>query len=644
MLISAISGTAGVGKTALAVRWAHQVIDRFPDGQLYVNLRGFGPYGTPASPAEAVRGFLDGLAVRAERIPASLEAQTALYRSVTAGKRILILLDNARNEQQVRPLLAACPSCLVLVTSRSQLTGLIAAEGAIPIVLDVLTEPEARELLARRLGKERISQEPAAAAELIGRCVRLPLALSIVSVRAAIQPRQRLAAVAMELRQARSRLDALGTDDAVSDVRAVFSWSYGALSETAARTFRLLGTHPGPDISIRAASSLTAVPEAELARAFAELAQVYLVSEHVPGRFTFHDLLRAYAFEQAQAREDEAARTAARRRVLDHYLHTAHGGALLLSTAKDALPLGKPAAGSVPEELSCYAAAWAWFEAEHRVLKAIIGQAAEAGFENDASQLSWLFSDFLDLRGYWHDWADLQRTALAAAQRAADRAGEARSHRDLGYACVRLGLYAEARYNLSRALVLHAGMHDRVGQARARYALAQAAEEEHCYAEALGHAERALSLYSAAGHRAGQGRALNAVGWYRAHLGDTAAAVEFCRQALVIQRDLGDGQAQADTLDSLGYACLRLGQRAQAVSYYRSASELYGQFSIRPGQADSLKNLGDLHQEAGNLQAAADCWRQALAILEDMELPGADQIRASLDSAPPRGTFRRPAS
>ena len=634
MLIAAISGTAGVGKTALAVRWAHRVVDRFPGGQLYVNLRGFGPAGTPATPAEAVRGFLDGLAVRAERIPAGLEAQTALYRSVTAGQRILILLDNARDEQQVRPLLAACPSCLVLVTSRSQLTGLIAAEGAVPVVLDVLTEPDARELLAGRVGAERISQEPAAAAELIRRCVRLPLALSIVSARAAIQPRPRLAAVARELIQARSRLDALATGDAASDIRAVFSWSYLALSETAARTFRYLGTHPGPDVSIRAASSLTAVPEAQLTRAFAELAQAHLLSEHAPGRFTFHDLLRAYAIEQAQASDDEAARTAARRRTLDHYLHTARGAALLLSTAKEAIPLGEPVAGSVPEELSCYAAAWAWFEAEHPVLKAVIGQAAEAGSGNDASQLSWLLSDFLDLRGHWHDWADLQRTALAAARRATDHVGEARSHRDLGYACVRLGSYAEARYHLGRALVLYAGMDDRIGQARALYALAQAEEEEHCYAEALQHAERALSLYGAAGHRAGEGRARNAVGWYRAHLGDAAGAVEFCRQALVIQRDLDDGPAQADTLDSLGYAYLRLGQRARAIRCYRSAIELYGQFSIRPGQADSLRELGDLHHGAGDPGAAAGCWRRALAILEDMKLP-ADQIRARLGSASP---------
>lgn len=633
MLIAAISGTAGVGKTALAVRWAHRVIDRFPDGQLYVNLRGFGPSGAPATPAEAVRGFLDGLAVRAGDVPASLEAQAALYRSLTAGRRILILLDNARDEQQIRPLLPAGPDCLVLVTSRSRLTGLIAAEGAAPVVLDVLTEPDARELLARRMGEEQLSQEPAAATELIRRCVRLPLALSIVCARAAIQSGPRLAAAVRELRQARSGLDALATGDAISDVRAVFSWSYRALSETAARTFRLLGTHPGPDVSLRAASSLTAVPEAQLARAFAELAQVHLLSEHVPGRFTFHDLLRAYALEQAQAREDEAARAAARRRALDHYLHTAHGAALLLSSAKETIPLGKPAPGSVPEELSGYTAAWAWFEAEHRVLKALIGQAAEAGFENDAWQLSWLLSDFLDLRGYWHDWADLQRMALTATQRAADRLGEARSHRDLGYACVRLGSYPEARYHLGRALVLHAEMEDPIGQARALYALAQAAEEEHSYAEALGHAEQALSLYTAAGHRAGQGRAGNAVGWYRAHLGDAAGAVVFCQQALVIQRDLDDGPAQADTLDSLGYAYLRLGQRAQAIRCYRSAIELYGQFSIRPGQADSLRELGDLHHGAGNLGAAAGCWRRALAILEDMRLPGADQIRARLGPA-----------
>ena len=634
MLIAAISGTAGVGKTALAVRWADRVIDGFPDGQLYVNLRGFGPSGAPATPAEAVRGFLDGLAVPAERIPAGLEAQTALYRSVTVGQRILILLDNVRDEQQVRPLLAASPSCLVLVTSRNKLTGLIAAEGAVPVVLDVLTEPDARELLASRMGEEQVSQEPAAAAELIRRCARLPLALSIVSARTAIQPGQRLAAVARELRQARSRLDALATGDAASDVRAVLAWSYCALTETAARTFRLLGTHPGPDVSIRAAASLTGVPEARLAGAFAELAEMNLLSEPVPGRFTFHDLLRAYAVELALAREDEAARAAARRRTLDHYLHTARGAALLLSPAKEAISLDEPAAGCVPEELCCYAAAWAWFEAEHQVLKAVIVQAAEAGSENDAAQLSWLLSDFLDLRGYWHDWADLQRTALAAARRVANRVAQARSHRDLGYACVRTRSYAEARYHLGQALAIYAGIADHIGQARALYALAQAAEEEHRYPEALGYAERTLSSYITAGHRAGQGRARNAVGWYRAHLGDAAGAVAFCQQALVIQRDLDDGPAQADTLDSLGYAYLRLGQRAEAVRCYQGAIELYGHFSIRPGQADSLRALGDLHHEAGDPEAAMSCWRRALAILEDMKLAGAGQLRARIGAAP----------
>jgi len=272
VVISAVSGTAGVGKTALAVQWAHRVAARFPDGQLYVNLRGFGPGGQPVEPAEAVRGFLAGMGVAQDQVPDGAPAQTALYRSLLAGKRVLVVLDNARNAGQVRPLLPGSPGCLAIVTSRSDLAGLVAAEGAYPVSLDLLPPAEAGELLAHRLGEARVASEPAAVSEIIERCARLPLALAIAAARAASRPGFPLAAIAAGLRRATATLDPFGGTDPATDVRAVFSWSCRLLSADAARLFALLGLHPGPDISLPAAASLAAVPPGRAEALLAELA------------------------------------------------------------------------------------------------------------------------------------------------------------------------------------------------------------------------------------------------------------------------------------------------------------------------------------------------------------------------------------
>jgi DNA-binding SARP family transcriptional activator len=272
VVISAVSGTAGVGKTALAVQWAHRVAARFPDGQLYVNLRGFGPGGQPVEPAEAVRGFLAGMGVAQDQVPDGAPAQTALYRSLLAGKRVLVVLDNARDAGQVRPLLPGSPGCLAIVTSRSDLAGLVAAEGAYPVSLDLLPPAEAGELLAHRLGEARVASEPAAVSEIIERCARLPLALAIAAARAASRPGFPLAAIAAGLRRATATLDPFGGTDPATDVRAVFSWSCRLLSADAARLFALLGLHPGPDISVPAAASLAAVPPGRAEALLAELA------------------------------------------------------------------------------------------------------------------------------------------------------------------------------------------------------------------------------------------------------------------------------------------------------------------------------------------------------------------------------------
>jgi transcriptional regulator with XRE-family HTH domain len=396
-LILAISGTAGVGKTALAVHWAHQVAERFPDGQLYVNLRGFDPSGAPVAPAEAIRSLLDAFGMSAERIPASPDAQAALYRSLLADRRMLVILDNARDEAQVRPLLPGNAPCLVVVTSRRQLAGLAATECAQLMNLDVLTDAEAHEMLCHRLGPELGDGEAEAVVELISLCARLPLALAIVAARHAARPSHALHALVEELRPAQDRLtllDATDVADAVTSARAVFSWSYQSLTQPAARMFRLLAVHPGPDITAAAAASVAGLCQERARQALTELVLANLLAEHADGRYTCHDLLRAYAAEQAGRSDSDADRRAAMHRMLDHYLHTAFGAARLLDQADLPARPHTLAPGVIPEELADRREAYAWFEAERPVLSAAISQAARHGFDGHARHLPQMLRKF----------------------------------------------------------------------------------------------------------------------------------------------------------------------------------------------------------------------------------------------------------
>jgi DNA-binding SARP family transcriptional activator/Tfp pilus assembly protein PilF len=631
VVISAIAGSAGIGKTALAVHWAHRVADRFPDGQLYVNLRGFDPSGSPMAPAEAVRGFLDALAVPQERLPVDLDAQAALYRSRLAGKRLLVVLDNARDTAQVRPLLPGTPGCLVLVTSRNRLTGLIADAGAQPLPLDLFTEAEAEALLARRLGAARLIAEPQAAREIITSCARLPLALTLVAARVAAQPTFPLATLAGELRDRHVRLDALaGQDGPAADVRSVFSWSYRQLGDPAARLFRLLGLHPGPHVTAAAAASLAGLPLPRVRPLLAELTGSHLLAEPTPGQYVFHDLLRAYATELASAVDEDAGRHTAIHRLLDHYLGTAHAAVRLLHWIRIPIVLARQQPGITLVDLPDAPQALAWFAAEHPVLLAVVDQAASAGFDTHAWQLVWSLEMFFDRQGHWHDWVATGQTALAAAHRLADPLPQALAHRSLSGACIRLGRHAEAVDHTHQALVLFEELDDRVGQAHTHLNHTRALERQGCHDEALHHARRALQLFRDVGERHGQARALNAVGWCHALLGDHQQALVCCRQALTLFRDVGDRHGEATTWDSLGLGHSRLGQHTQALDCYRRAIELYQELGSCYYEATSLAALGDALYAAGELPAARDVWQQALIILDQLAHPRAETVRARL--------------
>ncbi len=643
--IIVISGTAGVGKTALAVRFGRQVAKRFPDGQLYVNLRGLDPATTPMEPGEALRFFLDSFGVPPHRIAVGPEAQAALYRSLLDGKRMLIVLDNASNAAQVRPLLPGSPGCLVVVTSRNQMAGLVAAEGAVPLTLDVLSQEEAHEMLARRLGHDRATAEPEAADEIIEECARLPLALSIIVGRAAGRPRRSLAELAAELRDARGRLDALAADEATADVRAVLGWSYDQLSEPAARMFRLLGLHPGPDISLSATASLAGMPRAAAGTALRELTRTHMVTEYTPARFAFHDLLRTYAADQSERHDSEEERQAAIRRVLDHYLHTAMAATMRFSPHRSPLRLPEPLPGVLPADFSAKEQAAAWFDAESPVLLALVGYADSGGFEAHAWQLPWTLGPFFSRRGRWQEYAAIQQIALGAARRLGEPLGLAHAHHLLGHAQAHLADYDAAEANMRRALDIFHDLGDPGNEAVVMNGLGLMYERQGRYEEALAVTLDALRMLKAVGHWWTQATLENSSGWLYAHLGQYDEALSHCMRALSLHRESGHRGGAGDTLDSLGYIYRQIGDYASSRDYYQQAIALYHEIGDAFSEGQSLTGLGDTNAEEGNLGQARTVWVRAAALLDTLPHPLADQVRGKLrdlderlDTDPATGT------
>jgi len=628
--IAAIVGTAGVGKSTLALHWAHRIAARYPDGQLYLNLRGFDPRGAVMPAAEAVRWLLDALSVPPGRVPYGLDAQAALYRSLLADKRVLVVLDNARDAEQVRPLLPGSPGCLVVVTSRNQLPSLVAAQGAHPLTLDVPGTDETLDLLAARVGAVRVRAEPQAARDIVDRCARLPLAVAIVAARAATHPDFPLSDLAADLGGHGVRLDAFAAGDPATDVRAVFSWSCATLSPPAARLFRLLGLHPGPDVGPAAVASLAAVTPARAGQLLAQLAGAHLVTQPDPGRYALHDLLRAYAIELAGGPDAPGRRRAATGRLLDHYLHTGHAAALRLNPQREPLVLPVARAGVRPEPIADRAGALAWFAAQRPVLLAAIALAAGTGADTHAWQLAWTLTTYFDRRGSWHDWVGTQQQALAATQRLGDPVAQAHVHRGLGLACARLGQDDEAFRHYRHALALYRRLGDPVGQAHTHNNLGWLSGRHGRHRTALRHARCALDLYRQAGHQVGQAGALNAIGWYHGLLGDHRAALGHCQRALGVLQEIGDGRGEAATWDSLGHAHHHLGDHAQAQACYHRALELFREAGDRHNEAATLIHLGDAYLAAGQPGRTRQAWLGAAEIFDELGHAGAQEVRLRL--------------
>ncbi|MEU4906855.1 tetratricopeptide repeat protein, partial [Streptomyces sp. NPDC022067] len=631
LVISAIDGMAGVGKTTLAVHWAHRIAHRFPDGQLYANLRGFDPAGSMMSPNEALRTFLHALGIPPNRVPADLDAKTALYRSLLAGRRTLVLLDNVVDSSHVRPLLPGSPGCLTIVTSRNQLHGLIASEGARPLTLGPLSAAESHEALARRLGADRVGAEPRAVATIVRLCGRLPLALAVVAARAATRPSFSLSSVAAELLASRGNLDAFAGADPHTDARTVFSWSYRALDPEAARLFRLLALHPGPDVSTAAAASVAGRPLRATRALLAALTGAHLLAEHAPGRYTCHDLLRAYAMELVQDHDTDETRRAARHRMFDHYLHTARTAATLLAPHRtEPLSLSPPRPDAAPEHLDGQDRAEAWLAAERTVLLSAVEHARDHQFPRHAWQLAVTLELFLDRRGHWQEQTAIQRTALGAARALSDRLGQAHTHRTLGFAEGRLGRYDEADGHLERALELFGKLGEGDGRARTLRAMAFLANARGRHQRALDHYGPALDHYRASAHLSGQASVLNEIGWTHILRGAYERALTHCRQAVELHRRIGDSAGEAAALDSVGYAYHHMGRYEHALTSYRRAVAIYREISDRYLEADTLTHQGDTRLAQGDLATALADWRLALEILQELNHPDARVLGGKL--------------
>ncbi|SDD75456.1 ATP-binding protein [Glycomyces harbinensis] len=641
VVISALTGMGGAGKTALAVHWARTqpVRATFTDGSLYINLNGYAE-APPLTVDTALRKLLQQFGIDARQMPADTDALAAFYQEALAGRRLLIVLDNAHAEPQVRPLLPGDPGCLAVVTSRNRLQGLGVTHGPVAHVrLDVLSAREAASLLRKLLGAlvvKSTSDEDLDA--LADACGHLPLALQI----AAANYLTHAHATGVSIREYADslhgrRLDALavGPTDPTTAVSAVLDHSYRHLSPDARRAYRFLGLHPGPDWTLKVAASLLAEP-ADLVRSLmADLVQANLVSEHRPGRYTFHDLLRDHAAALTARLDAETERREAKQRMLAHYVHTAQTAAFLVDPGitEGAIPLGAPAPSVDPEALPDHEAAMTWFETEHPAMAAVAAQAPE-----DCDVYIWhtarTLSPFLVSQGHWLDEIAVQRGGLAAAERLGEPAAQAYSYRTLARTHTRLGHLPESRSHLMRALELSARAGDLVGQASTRHSLGHLANVQGQFNDALGHSREALPLYRAAGNHRGEAQALNAIGWYHALLGELDEALEYCERALELCLELDYRNGEAAATDSLGYIHHRRGDRDQALFHYQRARELHQALGDRYNEADTLSHLGDLHASLGAHGAALEAWRQALTILEELQHSDAECIRALIDELP----------
>jgi tetratricopeptide (TPR) repeat protein/transcriptional regulator with XRE-family HTH domain len=612
VVISAVSGTAGVGKTALALHWAHRVAARFPDGQLYVNLRGYDPQ-QPLDPADVLTQFLHALGVAGDDVPADRDERAARYRTELAGRRMLIVVDNAATVEQVRPLLPGTATAAVVVTSRDSLAGLVAVHGAHRVDLDLLPAGDAVALLRRLIGR-RVETDAAAAAGLAEQCARLPLALRVAAELAAARPDSPLHDLTTELADEQRRLDLLDAGgDPRGAVTAVFSWSYRHLAADMAGLFRLLGLHPGPDIDTHAAAAFAGGTVDDTRRQLAALARAHLVAPTGPGRYSMHDLLRAYAASLATGASDEPQRHAMLSRLFEYYLAAA---AVAMDRLYPAEACRRPRvlpAAAVPD-LATLLAARTWLDTEGPNLTAIAAHTATHGWATHTIDLSSTLYRHLDIQRPT-DALIIHGYAVKAAQAIGDRAGRAHALTSLGVAHAQIGQRDQAATVLRQALAEFRQIDDGAGTARAQNNLG-------CVEYRLGQYSTAAERFTASAEMArrnadpvAEARALSNLGQVKELLGQHAAAADHLRRALCLNRSVGEHVGQVQTLNNLGVVLYGQGQHGPAAEHHNQALKIAVRNGDRYGEAYALIGLGDVHVRLGRPAEATEQYNQALALM-----------------------------
>lgn len=630
MAVCTIVGAAGVGKTALAVHWAYLIRDRFPDGQLYVNLRGYAP-GPSVGPGDVLEGFLRAFDVPGEKIPQGLEARVGLYRSLLASLQVLVVLDNASQAEQVRPLLSGAPGAMMIVTSRSALTGLAVSDGSVPLALGSLPPTDAVDLLRKVAGMQISDDDTATVEALARRCGYLPLALRIAGTRIA-HDKDTASTLADSLAVERDRLDVLASDgDESTTVRAVFSWSYRALPVDAARAFRLLSLHTGPDIGSGASAAVIGGRLPQARTLLGLLTENNLVERSGPDRYRFHDLLRAYAVEKMAEEDDASARVAAVRRLLSWYLASADAASQVIAPQRRGIPLAEPQAS--PLQFNDHATALAWYEAERENLLAVARLALDNEQYSAAWQLPAAVWAFHNLRKYWTDWIEMHSIGLAGARAAGDRTGEGWMLNNLGDAYRYLRRYDEAMDCFQHALAVRRSISDQQGVAGTLHNLATLSRDLGKFTEACDYYEQTLVIRDEVGDRWGKGLTLNNLGDVLTRMGRAGEAIERHNQALAVFTAIDDRHGEGIALHGMGCAFLAQQDYSRAIDYLGRALEIRRATGNRWGEAGTLDKLAMAYTGQGREREARTCLELAVAILDDLGDPRAAEVRARLDGA-----------
>ena len=617
--ISTLAGTAGVGKTALAVHWAHQVRAKFPDGQLFVDLRGYAA-DRPIRPIEALARFLRALGVPAEQVPSDVDEAATWYRSLLAGKKVLVLLDNAGHPDQVRPLLPGSPGCLALVTSRDRLAGLVARDGAIALTLDVLAPDESLALISRLLGADRIAAEPTAADDLAKLCGHLPLALRIVAADLARHPRRVLGHYTAKF-AAGDRLTALSVPgNPQLAIRSAVDLSYAALPVPARRLFRLLSLVPGADFTAEAASAIADLSPEQSAPLLDTLAGAHLVGEHMPGRYALHDLLRLYANERATAEDDRASRKAAQRRLSDYNLRSVDAAADRLYPHVLRLTRRTPPSART-ERFSTDLDASAWLDSERTNLIAAVHHTAEHGPPTAAWHLADALRGYLNLRMYTLEWRAVAEAGLAAAEATGRPRARAACHLSLGTLDMLQGRHEQAIEHLTEARAYAGRSRWQKGVAAALGGLGSVHWGRGRLDEAATHYTRALAINRRTGWHPGQVGNMHNLGLVYFGLGRLPLAAATFTQALEIDQRLGSRAGIARTMANLGDVQRSLGQLDEAAATLTSALSLAREIGDRYTEAGAECALASVHRDARRYREAQHHASAAAALAHDVGDP-----------------------